>query len=120
MEGLNILQTNYPGYWTSREAVSDYFDFSLYLDADADIIEDWYIARFLKLQQEAKEKPGAYFNKYREMDDDQARTFARKVWNRVNLPNLIQNIAPTKHRADVILEKSADHSISAIKVRNTL
>lgn len=120
VEGLNILQTNYPGYWTSREAVSDYFDFSLYLDADADIIEDWYIARFLKLQQEAKEKPEAYFYKYHDMNESEARAFARKVWNRVNLPNLIQNIAPTKHRADVILEKSADHSIGAIKIRNTL
>ncbi|MCG8493064.1 MAG: type I pantothenate kinase [Sneathiellales bacterium] len=120
MEGLNILQTYQNGFRTSHETVSDYFDFSLYLDADADIIEDWYITRFLRLRADARDNPEAFFYKYRDMNETEAKAFARKVWNRVNLPNLIQNIAPSKHRADVILEKVEDHSIGKIKVRNML
>lgn len=122
IEGLNILQTAYPGYLRDQQVISDFFDFKIFLDARSELIERWYIGRFEKLIHKAKlenlEK-SPYFEKREWLKDDIAN-YARNAWNRFNLVNLIQNIKPTKYRADLIFEKGDDHKIENIKVRNTL
>lgn len=111
VEGLNVLQTG------PTLVVSDLFDFSIYVDAATPVIENWYIERFLKLRNTAFRRPGAHFAKYAEFDDLRAREVAREIWQSINLPNLVENIAPTKVRASLVLRKGADHLVERVQMR---
>lgn len=111
LEGLNVLQTS------PTLMVSDLFDFSVYVDAATDHIEQWYIERFLTLRHSAFQKPGAHFSHYAQLDDDEAREVALRIWQSVNLPNLIENILPTRVRASLVLRKNKDHSVQRIRMR---
>jgi type I pantothenate kinase len=116
VEGLNVLQPP-----ASRDggapAVSDYFDVSIYVDADAADIRRWYIERFLSLRETAFARPDSYFHSFAELDDAQASERAGEIWDAINAPNLEQNIAPTKTRATIILHKGADHAVETVFLR---
>ena len=111
LEGLNVLQTG------PTLMVSDLFDFSIYVDAVTTDIERWYIDRFLKLRNTAFREPGAHFAHYANIDDAQARHKARDIWQSINLPNLVENIAPTRIRASLVLRKGPDHSVQWVRMR---
>ncbi|NVN35490.1 type I pantothenate kinase [Komagataeibacter swingsii] len=112
-EGLNVLQT------VSEQPfmASDFFDFSIYLDADTQVIEDWYVKRFLSLQRTAFRKPTSYFHHCADLTPDEAARMAHDIWRRINLPNLRQNILPTRERARVVMHKSASHAIDTVWMR---
>lgn len=120
VEGLNVLQPPHlrpggrPG---SGVVVSDYFDFSIYVDADEQAIEDWYIRRFLQLRRTAFTEPDSYFRTYADLDDDQAVTTARGYWDDINLPNLRDNILPTRPRATMVFTKGPDHRVETLWLR---
>ena len=118
VEGLNVLQ---PAQFTNGgEAspyVSDYFDFSVYIDAPEALIEEWYVKRFLRLRQTAFRDPAAYFRRYALLGDAEARAKALEIWRAINLVNLNENILPTRPRADLILAKGAGHRIDRIDLR---
>ncbi|MEU6641364.1 type I pantothenate kinase [Saccharomonospora sp. NPDC046836] len=111
VEGLNVLQ---PG---PRLTVSDLFDFSIYVDASAADIEQWYIDRFLQLRHTAFADPTSHFHHYASLPDDEARAEARHLWKTINEPNLVDNIRPTRPRATLVLRKDADHSINRVRLR---
>jgi type I pantothenate kinase len=118
VEGLNVLQTSKP----PRDGriipfVSDFFDFSIYLDADEATIRAWYVERFLRLRDTAFRDPKSYFHRYAAIDEAEARRIADGLWNRINLVNLRKNILPTRPRASLILAKSADHRIEQVALR---
>ena len=117
VEGLNVLQTGRPDAGEPRLFVSDFFDVSIYLDADEAIIRDWYIDRFLALRAGAFSDPRSYFHRYAGLNDAEAVEVADGIWNRTNLTNLRENILPTRQRADVILRKAADHAIHEVFLR---
>lgn len=112
-EGLNVLQA--PG--GSAAVASDFFDFSIYIDAEEDVIESWYIERFLLLQATAFQKPSSYFHHYKNLRRDEAIEVARGIWSSINLANLHENILPTRDRARLVLHKGADHEVDAVKLR---
>lgn len=112
LEGLNVLQAGDSGAF-----VSDYFDFSIFVDAAEVDIEHWYLDRFLTLRHTAFAQPDAYFHQYAGLSDDEAVTVAREIWRSVNLENLRLNIRPTRERADLILEKGSDHSVERVRLR---
>jgi type I pantothenate kinase len=112
IEGLNVLQAGERGAF-----VSDYFDFSIFVDADVDDIKRWYIERFLTLQQTSFTQPDAYFRRYSELTRDQALAVAEEIWKKINEVNLVENILPTRDRASLILEKAADHSVKRVRLR---
>jgi type I pantothenate kinase len=112
IEGLNVLQAGRSGAF-----VSDYFDFSIFVDADPEDIEAWYIERFLTLKETAFTQPDAYFRRYSELSDDEAVQVAEEIWARINEINLRENILPTRARASLILEKARDHSVSRVRLR---
>jgi type I pantothenate kinase len=114
VEGLNVLQ---PPSASSALAVSDLFDFSIYVDADPEHIAQWYIERFLTLQRGAFADPRSYFHRYAELSEEDARAEARRIWNQVNQPNLVDNILPTKPRASLILQKQQDHRVDTVLLR---
>ena len=118
LEGLNVLQ---PAPRTSADgshlAVSDFLDMSIYVDADAADIRQWYIDRFLSLRKKAFALPESYFHSYADLSDDEARSLAADVWDSINAPNLVKNIAPTRERATIILHKGADHSVEQVRMR---
>ncbi len=118
VEGLNVLQTNFGGSGEQPVVISDYFDFSIYLDAEIDLLENWYISRFLRLQQTAFTDERSFFKNYAHLSKEEAIATALKLWTEINLKNLKDNIAPTKPRADLILRKAHDHRISEILLRN--
>ena len=97
--------------------VSDFFDFSIYIDAETPVIERWYVDRFMRLRQTAFRDPAAYFHRYANLSDQQARETALDIWTRINRPNLEDNILPTRQRADLILRKSEDHRIERVWLR---
>jgi type I pantothenate kinase len=97
--------------------VSDFFDFSIYIHADAKITEDWYVNRFLTLRQTAFKDPAAYFHRYASLSDDEARATALSIWRRINLKNLEENILPTRQRAALILDKGANHLVVEVWLR---
>jgi type I pantothenate kinase len=111
VEGLNVLQP------APRLAVSDLFDFSIYVDAHLDDIHRWYVERFLTLRSTAFADPASYFHRYASLDDEQARTRANTLWSEINEPNLVQNIRPTRARADLVLQKGPDHSVDRVRLR---
>lgn len=114
VEGLNVLQ---PPPAPNDVAVSDLFDFSIFVDADSHNIERWYIDRFLALRKGAFSNPSSYFNVFAHLTDDEAVTTALGYWNEINMPNLIENVMPTKHRATLVLRKGADHAVESVQLR---
>ena len=118
VEGLNVLQPAIlAGEGTEIPFVSDYFDFSIYIDAEKDIIRRWYVERFMSLRNTAFKLPGAYFERYADLDDGEAEATAIDIWTRINQANLQENILPTRARADLILHKAADHAIDRVLLR---
>jgi type I pantothenate kinase len=113
LEGLNVLQTGND----STEFVSDYFDFSIYLDAEETDIEQWYIERFLAFRQSVFQNPDSYFRRFAELDDDEAVDTARDIWREINGVNLRDNIAPTRERASLIVHKRGDHHVDSVRLR---
>lgn len=116
IEGLNILQMPTAGTELGS-AVSDFLDFSIYVDAETSIIQKWYEDRFLKLRSTAFANPESYFHRYAHLDDVGARETARLVWKTINEPNLVENILNTRHRADLIIRKGDDHAVKSILLR---
>ncbi|MBH0008495.1 type I pantothenate kinase [Salinibacterium sp. SWN1162] len=116
VEGLNVLQPPIAG---KNLAVSDLFDFTIYVDARTSDIARWYEERFLRLQRGAFSNPRSYFHRFADLDEDAARARAREVWKRTNEPNLTQNVRPTRPRASLILRKDADHAVSKVLLRKT-
>jgi type I pantothenate kinase len=118
LEGLNVLQTgvgraeNYAPVF-----VSDYFDFSIYVDADEGNIREWYVERFGALRRTAFRDPASYFRRYAGLTNEEARERALSIWNEINGVNLRENILPTRTRASLILEKGLDHSVRSVKLR---
>ncbi len=118
VEGLNVLQTGVGSAENDSPIfVSDYFDFSIYVDADEEHIKHWYVERFLKLRRTAFRDPISYFHRYANLSDEEARQTALKIWEEINGVNLRENILPTRTRAHLILEKGLDHSIQQVKLR---
>jgi type I pantothenate kinase len=112
LEGINVLQAGHHG-----SVVSDYFDFSIFVDADPEDIKRWYIDRFLALKGTAFTHPEAYFRRYADLSEAEAVDVARRIWEEINEVNLHQNILPTRERASLILEKSGDHSVTRVRLR---
>ena len=118
VEGLNVLQTSALKPGGTDDFVSDYFDFSIYLDAHRDIVRQWYIDRFMVLCKTAFSDDRSYFHRYSELTETEAIETADDIWTRINLKNLEENILPTRRRAGLILTKSKDHRIEEILLRN--
>jgi len=114
VEGLNVLQT---GTGRAPMFVSDFFDFSIYVDANEADIEHWYIERFLTLRETVFRNPSSYFHRYAALTPDEARETARRLWQTINLVNLRQNVLPTRERAHLILEKGRDHAVRKVRLR---
>jgi type I pantothenate kinase len=114
VEGLNVLQ---PPPSRNDVAVSDFFDFSVYVDAEADHIAQWYVDRFLALRQSAFANPTSFFRVFAELSDVEAVERAMGFWNEINLPNLEENVLPTRHRASLVLRKGADHKVERVLLR---
>jgi type I pantothenate kinase len=118
VEGLNVLQTG-----TGRQGramsmfVSDFFDFSIYVDAREADIEQWYVERFLKLRDTVFRNPSSYFHRYADLSQQAAADTARALWQSINLINLRENIAPTRERAHLVLEKGRDHAVRRVRLR---
>ncbi|SDR87099.1 pantothenate kinase [Schaalia meyeri] len=117
VEGLNVLQPPRLAPGSVSVAVSDYFDFSIYVDADEKHIEQWYVDRFLKLRATAFSREDSYFRTYASLTDAEAASTARMVWNAINLPNLRDNIRPTRERATLVFTKGADHRVESLAIR---
>ena len=118
VEGLNVLLPNRPPRdGKAIPFVSDFFDFSIYLDADEDLLEKWYIQRFMRLRQTAFRDPRSYFRKYADISDAEAEGIAHAIWHRTNLPNLRDNVLPTRPRADLVLTKGPSHRIEQVALR---
>jgi type I pantothenate kinase len=111
-EGLNVLQSG-----AFPVLASDFFDFSVYLDAEEADIEEWFLERFLLLQKTAFRDEAAFFNRYKDLNPDEATAFARNVWRTINLPNLRENIVPTRGRASIVLTKRHDHTLGEVRLR---
>ncbi len=118
LEGLNVLQPPLP----RRDgriglAVSDYFDFSVYVDAKAEDVRRWYVDRFLRLRETAFTDPQSYFRRYAALTDGEARATAHRIWDTINGPNLVENVLPTRGRADLVLRKGSDHQVHSVLLR---
>jgi type I pantothenate kinase len=117
-EGINVLQVrDLPEDGKIVPFVSDYFDFSIYIDAEEDDIHKWYVDRFMNLRQTAFRDPESFFHRYAELSNDAARAIAESLWENINLKNLRQNILPTRPRADLILRKAPNHLIEQVALR---
>jgi len=112
LEGLNVLQAGETGAF-----ISDYFDFSIFVDADLEAVRGWYIQRFVTLRDTAFAQPDAFFHRYAGLSDEEAVAVATDIWERINEVNLRENILPTRERATLILEKAPDHSIEQVRLR---
>jgi type I pantothenate kinase len=112
VEGLNVLQTG-----TGPMFVSDFFDFTIYVDANEADIEQWYVERFLALRATVFRNPSSYFHRYADFTPQEAVETARTLWRTINLPNLRQNVLPTRERAHLILEKGRDHAVRRVRLR---
>jgi len=111
VEGLNVLQSG------SGAFVSDFFDFTIYLDAALGDLQRWYVERFRKLRDTAFRDPDHYFHRFATYTDDEADAYALDIWRRINERNLVDNIAPTRERATLILRKGVDHSVDRVRLR---
>lgn len=118
IEGLNVLQSgmDYP-HDPHRVFVSDFLDFSIYVDAETETIEQWYVERFLKFRQGAFTKPGSYFSHYTQLSVDEAKQKAKQIWHDINGLNLKLNILPTRERAHLILHKGVNHLVDKVSLR---
>jgi len=114
VEGLNVLA---PPPAPHDVAVSDLFDFSIYVDADVEHIESWFVDRFLALRQSAFSNPNSFFNVFADISDEEAVSRALGFWRDINLPNLRENVEPTRHRAKLVLNKAADHAVESVQLR---
>jgi len=118
VEGVNVLQTApLPKHGQAVPVVSDFFDFSVYVDADEPVLREWYVKRFLGFRDTAFRDPRSYFKRYGNLSDDEAIATAVAIWERTNLANLEENILPTRPRATLILKKGADHVIETVSLR---
>jgi type I pantothenate kinase len=117
VEGLNVLQTSAAAEGAPRVFVSDYFDFTIYVDAATEDIRSWYLERFLALRHTAFRDPAAYFHRYAGLSDAEAMETAGRIWDEINEPNLLTKILPTRERADLVLRKSRDHSVVEVRLR---
>jgi type I pantothenate kinase len=118
VEGLNVLQTG--SGRTGRPMpmfVSDFFDFSIYVDANEIDIEQWYVERFLRLRETVFQNPSSYFHRYADLTADQAVETGRTLWRSINLVNLHENILPTRERAHLVLQKGRDHAVRTVRLR---
>jgi type I pantothenate kinase len=114
VEGLNVLQPPGAG---QELALSDFFDFKIYVDADTNNVTQWFLNRFRKLRNSAFTNPASYFHRYAQMDEDKALARAQEIWATINLPNLTENIEPTRSRATLVLKKGADHAVESVLLR---
>ncbi|WP_121256825.1 type I pantothenate kinase [Nocardioides ferulae] len=118
VEGLNVLQpARVRDDGRTSLAVSDFFDFSVYVDAGRDKIRRWYVERFLRLRETAFRDPGSYFARYGAMSHDEAVAEAERIWDGINGPNLVENILPTRSRATLVMRKDWDHSVRYVRLR---
>ena len=118
VEGVNVLQTGrLPHDGKAVPVVSDFFDFSVYIDADEPVLREWYVRRWLTLRDTAFTDPKSYFHRYALLSDEEATATANAIWERTNLANLEENILPTRPRATLILKKGADHVIETVALR---
>lgn len=118
VEGLNVLQPPMPTRQRGGAvALSDFFDFSVYVDAAEPDIRCWYVERFLRLRQTAFANPSSYFHRYAALTDDEAVAQATSIWEAINAPNLRQNVLPTRSRATLVLRKGADHAVTGVRLR---
>jgi type I pantothenate kinase len=118
VEGLNVLQPAIlPKDGEAIPFVSDFFDFSIYIDAAEELVERWYVERFLRLRQTVFRDPAAYFHRYSTLSESEARTTALSLWRTINLVNLRENILPTRQRADLILQKGEGHAVESVVLR---
>lgn len=119
LEGLNILQTGHhtTGDASPRVFVSDFIDFSIYVEAEEHDLEQWYVDRFLRLRDTAFQNPESYFHHYANLSTEEAVETARDIWRDINLVNLRENIIPTRERADLILEKGTNHRVTGVYQR---
>ena len=118
VEGVNVLQTGpLPQHGKAVPVVSDFFDFSVYIDADEAVLREWYVERWLTLRDTAFTDPKSYFHRYALLSDEEAIATATAIWERTNLANLEENILPTRPRATLILTKGADHVIETVALR---
>ncbi|WP_321448131.1 type I pantothenate kinase [uncultured Cohaesibacter sp.] len=118
LEGLNVLQTSIlPTDAKDIPFVSDFFDFSVYIDADEDMLHQWYLDRFLRLRETAFRDPGSYFHRYSLIEEEEALQIAKDLWRSINLVNLRENIFPTRPRADLVLRKEDGHAITTVMLR---
>jgi type I pantothenate kinase len=112
LEGLNVLQVRA----SATEFVSDYFDFSIYIDAEEHDIIDWFLARFMTLRETVFKDPRSYFRHFAALSDEEARATALEIWHGINGLNLRENILPTRERASLILHKAADHRVTDVRL----
>ncbi|MGV2979510.1 type I pantothenate kinase [Camelimonas sp. ID_303_24] len=118
VEGLNVLQpARLPKDGSDIPFVSDFFDFSIYLDADEDLLHEWYVTRFMRLRETAFRDPQSYFRKYASVTEGEALQMAERLWSRINLTNLRENVLPTRRRADLVLRKGGSHLIEEVSLR---
>jgi type I pantothenate kinase len=118
VEGLNVLQpAKLPKDGEAIPYVSDFFDFSIYIDAAEELVESWYVERFLRLRQTSFRDPASYFHRYASLSEEEARKTALSIWRTINLVNLTEHILPTRQRADLILRKGADHAVETVALR---
>jgi len=113
VEGINVLQVG----GDDSEFVSDYFDFSIYVDADEQHIQEWYIERFLTFRQSVFQRADSFFAHYADLNDEESVEMARSIWQRINGVNLSENIMPTRNRASLIVRKGQDHRVSEVRLR---
>ena len=117
VEGLNVLQAP-PAVGADMQLfASDFFDFTIYVDADEALIEDWYVARFMKLRDTVFQDPDAYFHRYAALSDEEARATARTIWREINGRNLRENILTTRARAQLVLVKGPEHGVHSVHLR---
>jgi type I pantothenate kinase len=118
VEGLNVLQpAKLPKDGQAIPYVSDFFDFSIYIDAAEELVESWYVERFLRLRQTAFRDPASYFHRYSMLSEEEARATGLAIWQSINLVNLQENILPTRQRANLILRKGVDHAVETVALR---
>jgi type I pantothenate kinase len=118
VEGLNVLApARVRDDGRTGLAISDFFDFSVYVDAATADIQRWYVDRFLRLRETAFRNPASYFSRYARLTEEEATAEAHRIWDEINGPNLKQNVQPTRGRATLVLRKSADHSVRFVRLR---
>jgi len=118
IEGINVLQPIISKDKNMPLIISDFLDFSIYIDAEEPFLRTWYIDRFLFLRQAALKNEEEFFNRFSSVNDDQAKEIANSIWKKINLVNLSENILPTKNKANLILKKNINHEINEIWLRN--